>query len=234
MPDLNLQDDGSLENAEGSTEQSEETTVAEEEPAKKGGGGMMIIIAVLAVLIVGGGGAFLLNKLGVIHIFGKKKAAPSVVQLQEQPASQTEATTQPSDAGQTQMIETPPVDQKGGAKEEKKSVEKGVTKKATKEKPQQPAKEMPAPASSGKLQEMKGEYTIQVSAWRDKEIAQEIVKRLEDAGYPAFQEERAYKDGTWYTVRVGRYASRKEAQMAVQSFAEELKSSYWIDKAKAK
>jgi cell division septation protein DedD len=226
MPDLNLQDDGSLENAEGSTEQSEETTVAEEEPAKKGGGGMMIIIAVLAVLIVGGGGAFLLNKLGVIHIFGKKKAAPSVVQLQEQPASQTEATTQPSDAGQTQMIETPPVDQKGGAIEEKKSIEKGVTKKAT--------KEMPAPAPSGKLQEMKGEYTIQVSAWRDKEMAQEIVKRLEDAGYPAFQEERAYKDGTWYTVRVGRYASRKEAQMAVQSFAEELKSSYWIDKAKAK
>ena len=195
---------------------------------------MMVIIAVLAVLIVGGGGAFLLNKLGVIHIFGKKKPAPSVVQLQEQPASQTEATTQPSDAGQTQMIETPPVDQKGGAIEEKKKAEKGVPKKVTKEKPQQPAKEMPTPTSSGKLQEMKGEYTIQVSAWRDKEMAQEIVKRLEDAGYPAFQEERAYKDGTWYTVRVGRYASRKEAQMAVQSFAEELKSSYWIDRAKAK
>ena len=95
-------------------------------------------------------------------------------------------------------------------------------------------KEMPAPALSGNLQEMKGEYTIQVSAWRDKEIAQEIVRRLEEAGYPAFAEDRAYKDGTWYTVRVGRYASRKDAEMAVQSFAEELRSSYWIDKAKAK
>jgi hypothetical protein len=228
MPDLNLQDEGSLDNMDGSAEHPENTTMPDEEPAKKGGA-MTIILVVLAVLIVGGGGAFLLNKLGVIHIFGKKNPAPSVVQLQDQQASPSE--TQPSDAGQTQMIETPPVDKKGGTAAEKKE---GVTKKATKEKPQQPVKEMPAPAPSGKLGEMKGEYTVQVSAWRDKEIAQEIVKRLENAGYPAFQEERAYKDGTWYTVRVGRYASRKEAEMAVQSFAEELKSSYWIDKAKAK
>jgi cell division septation protein DedD len=132
------------------------------------------------------------------------------------------------------MIETPPVDQKGGAKPGKKEGEKGVTQKATKEKPQQPVKEMPAPAPSGKLLEMKGEYTIQVSAWRDKEMAEEIVKRLGNAGYPAFQEERAYKNGTWYTVRVGRYASRKDAEMAVQSFAEEIKTNYWVDKAKAK
>lgn len=234
MPDLNLQDEGSMDNMEGSTEHPGETTVPEEEPAKKGGGAMTIIFVVLAVLIVGGGGAFLLNKLGVIHIFGNKKAAPSVVQLQDQQASQPEATAQPSDAGQTKMIETPPVDQKGGALAEKKGGEKGATKKAAKGKPQQPVREMPAAASSGKLQEMKGEYTIQVSAWRDKETAQEIVKRLGDAGYPAFQEERAYKDGTWYTVRVGRYASRKDAEMAVQSFAEELKTSYWIDKAQAK
>lgn len=231
MPDLNLQDEGSLDNTDGSSEHPEETTMPEEEPAKKGGGAMVMVIVVLAILIVGGGGAFLLDKLGVVHIFGKKKPAPSVVQLQDEQTSQTEAATQPSDAGQTKMIETPPVDQKGGAVTMKKEGEKVVAKK---EKPQQPVKEMPAPALSGKLQEMKGEYTVQVSAWRDKEIAQEIVKRLEDAGYPAFQEERAYKDGTWYTVRVGRYASRKEAQVAVQSFAEELKTNFWIDKAKAR
>jgi len=231
MPDLNLQDEGSLDNVEGSTENPDETTTPEEEPGKKGGGAMTILVVVLAVLIVGGGGAFLLDKLGVVHIFGKKKTPPAVVQLQDQQAAQTEATTQPTDAGQPQMIETPPVEKKGGVAAEKKE---GVTKRGTKEKLQQPVKEMPAAASSGKLQEMKGEFTVQVSAWRDKEMATEIVKRLEAAGYPAFQEERAYKDGTWYTVRVGRYASRKDAEMAVQSFAEEIKSSYWIDKAKAK
>jgi cell division septation protein DedD len=125
------------------------------------------------------------------------------------------------------MIETPPVDEKGKlASSQKKGGEQSIAKTG--------GKEMPAPALSGNLQEMKGEYTIQVSAWRDKEIAQEIVKRLEVAGYPAFAEDRAYKDGTWYTVRVGRYASRKDAEMAVQSFAEELKSSYWIDRAKVR
>ena len=131
------------------------------------------------------------------------------------------------------MIETPPVDQKG-APAEKKPAEKATAKKGTKGKAAQPVKEMPAAQASGKLGEMKGEFTIQVSAWRDKEIAQEIVKRLEEAGYPAFQEERAYKDGTWYTVRIGRYGSRKEAEGAVQNFAEEIKGSYWIDKAKSK
>jgi cell division septation protein DedD len=232
MPDLNLQDEGSLDNLESSSEHSDDTTTPEEEPAKRGGATMMIVV-VLAVLIVGGGGAFLLDKLGVVHIFGKKKPA-TVVQLQEQPGTQsTETSAQPTDAGQAAMIETPPVDQKG-TPSEAKGGEKAVSKKAGKEKSQQPVKEMPAPASSGKLGDMKGEFTIQVSAWRDKEMAQEIVKRLEDAGYPAFQEERAYKDGTWYTVRVGRYASRKEAEMAVQSFAEELRGNYWIDRAKAK
>jgi cell division septation protein DedD len=233
MPDLNLQDEGSLDNVEGSEEHAADSTTPEDEQAKKGGGGMMILVIVLAVLIVGGGGAFLLNKLGVIHIFGKQKPAPAVVQLQDQqPAQQGETASQTTDAGQAKMIDTPPVDEKGKA--EKKPSEKVTTKSTPKEKAQAPAKEMPAPAQSAKLQEMKGEYTIQVSAWRDKEVAQEIVKRLEDAGYPAFAEDRAYKDGTWYTVRVGRYASRKDAELAVQSFAEELKSNYWIDRAKAK
>jgi hypothetical protein len=233
MPDLNLQDEGSSENLEGSEEHSEETTMPEEETVKKKGGFASIIIVILVVLVVGGGGAFLLDKLGVIHIFGGKKAAPAVVQLQDQQSPQTETAAQEAGAGQPQMIETPPVGEKGkAASSAKKSGEKATAKTGGKDQPQQPVKEMPAPALSGKLQEMKGEYTIQVSAWRDKEIAQEIVRRLEDAGYPAFAEDRAYKDGTWFTVRVGRYASRKDAEMAVQSFAEELKSSYWIDKAK--
>jgi len=225
MPDLNLQDEGSLEVVEDSEEHSEGSTTPEEETSKKKGGFAAIIIGALILIVVGGGGAFLLNKLGVIHIFGGKKAAPAVVQLQDQQTLPTETATQEAGARQPQMIETPPVGEKGkAASSSKKSGEKAVAKTA--------GKEMPAPALSGKLQEMKGEYTIQVSAWRDKEIAQEIVRRLADAGYPAFAEDRAYKDATWYTVRVGRYASRKDAEMAVQSFAEELKSSYWIDKAK--
>jgi len=86
-----------------------------------------------------------------------------------------------------------------------------------------------APVSS-KLGEMTGNYTIQVSAWRDKSTAETYVKRLEEAGYPAFVEQRSVKDGSWYTVRIGRYSSIKEAKKAVDSFAYELKANYWIDR----
>ncbi len=233
MPDLNLQDEGSLENLEGSEEHAADASAPEGEPVKQGSGAVKIVILVLALLIVGGGGAFLLDKLGVVHIFSKKKPAPAVVQLQEQaPAQQPEAAAPSGDAGQTKMIETPPLDTKGSATTAKKGEVKATAKSAVKEKPA--PKEMPPPTQSGKLQEMKGEYTIQVSAWRDKGTADELTKRLEDAGYPAYVEDRQYKDGTWYTVRVGKYASRKEAEQAVQSFAEELRSNYWIDRAKAR
>ena len=234
MPDINLQDEGSLENVESSPEQNVEGTEAGEETPKKGSGLMTILIVVIAVLIVGGGGAFLLDKLGVIHIFSKKKPAPAVAQLQEQPG-QTEVAAPAGGTEQSQMIETPPVDEKGKpAAGAAKTDDKSAKKPAAKEKAEAPAKPMPPPTSSGNLQDMKGEYTIQVSAWKDKEIAEEVVRRLADAGYPAFVEDREFKGGTWYTVRVGRYTSRKDAEQAVQNFAEELKSNYWIDRAKSK
>jgi cell division septation protein DedD len=191
---------------------------------------MGMILVVVLVLVILGGGAFVLNKLGVVHLWGKKPA-PAVVQLpDQQPAEQT--TTQTAEANQTQMIETPPVEEKGKAPA-KKGEEKSATKPASKGAPKPAVKEMPAPATAN-LGDMKGEFTVQVSAWRDKEIAQEMVKRLGEAGYPAFVEDRAYKGGTWYTVRIGHYASRKEAESAIQNFGEELKSNYWIDKVKAK
>lgn len=225
MPDLNLQDDESMENLESSAQPEDETLVSDDEGGKKGGLTKILII-VLAVVIVGGGGAFLLDKLGVVQIFSKKKAPPAVAQLQEAPA-QTETGTQ------APMIETPPVDEKG-ATAANKTAEKPGAKAPSTSKTAAEGKAMPAPASSGKLDEMKGEYTIQVSAWRDKEIAEEIVRRLADAGYPAFVEERAFSGANWFTVRVGRYASRKDAEVAVQNFAEEIRSNYWIDKARAK
>jgi hypothetical protein len=222
MPDLNLQDEGSLDNLESSEQLTEE--VAPEEGTEKKGGMMTILLVVLAVLIVGGGGAFLLDKLGVVHIFSKKPPQTAMQTPAQQPAETQAAQSNPSE---TKMLETPPV--QGGAAGGNKAVVKSAPPAA---KPAQ-AKQMPAAASGGALKDMKGEYTVQVSAWRDKETADEIVKRLEDAGYPAFTEERQFKDATWFTVRVGRYATRKDAQSAVQNFAEELRSNYWIDKAKA-
>ena len=224
MPDLNLQDEeGSLDNLESSG--GEEAAPTEEEgEAKPKSSALMVIIVVLAVLIVGAGGVYLLNRLGVIKLWGKK-AAPDVVQIQQEPTSVEQQAGTAQDTTGVSMIETPPL---GDTKKPS-----GKTTK-TAVKPSQPANEMPVSTGAPKLGEMKGEYTLQVSAWRDKETADEMVKRLEEAGYPAFVEERPYKDGTWFTVRVGRYGSRKDAQLAVESFALELKSSYWIDRVKSR
>jgi cell division septation protein DedD len=233
MPDLNLQEEGSLENLESSGELGDVISTTEEAPAKKGGGMGMILIVILVLALLGGG-AFVLNKLGVVHLWGKKPA-PAVVQLPEQQPAE-HATAQPTDANQTQMIETPPVDEKGKAVSHdaaKKGADKAGTKSAVKAAPKPAVKEMPAPAAVN-AGDMKGEYTVQVSAWRDKAMADEMVKRLGEAGYPAFVEDRAYKGGTWYTVRVGRYGSRKEAESAIQNFGEELKTNYWIDRVKSK
>jgi septal ring-binding cell division protein DamX len=86
--------------------------------------------------------------------------------------------------------------------------------------------------SSSKLSEMSGEFTIQVIAYREKKSAEETAKNLEISGYPSFVEKIPMKGGEWYTVRIGRYASRDEAKRAVESFAEQLRAHYVIDKVR--
>jgi cell division septation protein DedD len=229
MPDLNLQEEGSLDNLETTGDLGEAAESTEEAASKKGGGMGMILVVVLVLAIVGGG-AFVLNRLGVVHLWGKKPA-PAVVQLpDQQPADQAAVQASGSESAQAQMIETPPVDEKAKASASgRMGDEKGGLKSSTK----QPLKEMAA-VSAASFGDMKGEFTVQVSAWRDKGTADEMVRRLGEAGYPAFVEDREYKGGAWFTVRIGRYASRKEAESAVQNFAEELKTNYWIDKVRSR
>ncbi len=234
MPDLNLQDDeGIQENPEGSGEnegEMTETATSEEEVQEENGGGMMkILIIVAGILILGGGTLFLLNSLGIIKLWG---GAPETTVMQyEEPATEETTEGQQPDAvdesAQTKMVETPALDEKQTAKSAGSKASASTAAKS-----QSPAQSMPAPAGSGKLSEMHGEYTVQVSAWREEGTARELVQRLEEAGYPAFVESRPYADGSWYTVRIGRYGSRKDAQLAVASFAEELQSNHWIDKVR--
>ncbi|MEX0737558.1 MAG: SPOR domain-containing protein [Bacteroidota bacterium] len=228
MPDLNLQDDeGTQENPEGSGEhdgEMTETAPSEEAQEENGGGMMKILIIIAGILILGGGTVFLLNSLGVIKLWG---GAPetTVMEYEEPAPAETTEGQQPDavdESAQTKMVETPALDEKQTAK----------PAGSTAAKSQFPAQSMPAPAGSGKLSEMHGEYTVQVSAWREEGTAKELVQRLEEAGYPAFVESRPYADGSWYTVRIGRYGSRKDAQLAVASFAEELQSNHWIDKVR--
>ncbi len=223
MPDLNLIDEGGLE---------ESTSTAPLPSKRKGGGGgslNKILVTVLILLIVGTT-LFYLYKKGK---FPFKKKAPATV-VQEEPfqepvpqttenAQQQVAQQQPIDTQSVPMLETPMVEQ-GGKKPEAKEAKPAETKKEG----------GLASTSMGQLSSMQGNYTVQVSAFHEKKQADQILGRLEDAGYPAFVETVPMKGVNWYTVRIGRYPSRGDAKKAVQDFALELRSSYWIDRVRSK
>jgi len=87
--------------------------------------------------------------------------------------------------------------------------------------------------TKGALGDMKGDFTIQVVAYREEVKAQRILSNLEFTGYPAFIERVQMRGGDWYTVRIGKYATRAAAKKAVQSFASELRENYFIDKIRS-
>jgi len=215
MPDLNLMDEGGFE----------EPQTPAPAPAKKagggGGGGMMKIVIVVVVLVVVVGGLWFANKKGWVKIPFLSKKQPVVAQIQDEYPEQTP--DQMMDTSDVSLLETPPV-------EEKKDMSAGIKKPEPKAEANK--EEMPAMASQ-KLNEMSGRYTIQVFAMHDQKNAEDIVARLSEAGYPAYLEQIPMKDETWHTVRIGKYPSRVEAKKAVETFALELRSSYFIGRVKS-
>ena len=211
MPNLNLIDE------EGGEESLETVSTPMRKRRGGGGGGVTKILVVVLILVVIVGGVFLLNKYGIVKLWGKKTPPPvAVTQPEPFPAEPFQAqqpppdTTQAAEGSGIDFIETPPIEEQPKA---------------------EPVKPAGSEATMGtKLADMKGNYTIQVSAWKDKSVADKYVKMLEDAGYPAYVAERDLKGSTWYTVRIGKYATIKDAKKAVQDFAMEIRTHYWIDR----
>lgn len=231
MPDLNLIDEGGFD----------EAPAPAAPPAKKkspskgggGGGGLRTILIIVVLLLVLGGTAFILNQKGIVKLWGKKKIPIS--QMQDEPFQQelnapqdtqgqmTEPQPQEqADTSQIALLETPPV-------EEKTEQPKEEIKEEPKEE-----KETSESESASKLSEMRGEFTVQVIAYRERSKAVETSKNLEYAGYPSFVEKVPMKGGDWYTVRIGKYPTRADAEKAVKNFAAQLQSHYVIDKIRNK
>lgn len=220
MPDVNLIEE---EGGEGGMQ-----PIAAPTKRGGGGGGGSKVLLILIIVVVVGGGVFALNKFGIIKLWGKK-TPPVITQIQE-PIQQEptyveidSAAMMAEDTSGVSFVETPPLTEP----QYESALVTGGGKEISS------ASAGPARTTSSALPAMKGNYTVQVSAWRDAATAEKLVKRLETAGYPAFVEQRAFKDGNWYTVRIGRYASVKEAKKAVDTFAYELKRNYWIDKVRS-
>jgi cell division protein FtsN len=58
-------------------------------------------------------------------------------------------------------------------------------------------------------------WSVQVNAYPDERSAKQLVDRLKTKGYNAVVTEVQNNGKTWYRVRVGRYASREDADKAV-------------------
>jgi cell division septation protein DedD len=212
MPDLNLMDEGGFEESQ--------TPAAAPAPRKVGGGGggtMKIILIVVAVAVVLGGMWFV-NSKGWVKIPFLKKKEPVVAQITEEEYPEQTTEQMPMDTTDVSLLETTPVE------EQKSATQPDMKTEQTKEM---------AAMTSPKLTDMSGKYTIQVFALHDRKNAEEIVSRLNDGGYPAYLDEAQMKDAMWYTVRIGKYPSRTEAKRAVETFALELRSSYFIDRVRS-
>jgi hypothetical protein len=74
-----------------------------------------------------------------------------------------------------------------------------------------------------------GFYTLQVSSWRTSARAQTEAARLRARGLEAYVTEADLgARGTWYRVRVGRYAGVSEARRAAQALVE-IPEGAWVD-----
>lgn len=221
MPNVNLIEE---EGGEEGGMQPVETPIRR----RSGGGGSKVLL-ILIIVIVLGGGVFALNKFGIVKLWGKKQP-PVITQIQEpiqeEPMyAEVDTAAMMEDTAGVSFVETPPLTEPqyesalvtGTGKE----IKTGTVGRTT------------TPTTSTALAGMSGNYTIQVSAWKNADTAQKYVKRLEAAGYPAYMEQRTAKGGNWYVVRIGRYGSLKEAKNAVESFAYEIKRNYWIDRIRA-
>jgi cell division protein FtsN len=243
MPDLNLIDEGDLEEVP-------EAPVAP--PTKKsvkssGGGGGKTIILLVVFLCIAAAAVYFLNQRGIIKIWGKKHHPNAQVQEEpfpsESPAQSAQAQKQ-ADTNEVALLDTAPVEEKAEAGKQSESVKEPEAVKAPEAKAKEPTEKksksikkneaVVETESPSKLSEMKGEFTVQVIAYREKSRAEETAKNLEFSGYPSFVQKIPMKGGDWYTVRIGHYASRDEAKKAVQSFAEQLQAHYVIDKVRSK
>ncbi len=156
-----------------------------------GGGGSKLIITILIVIVVLAGAAFILNTTGVVKLWGKKKAQPVVMNL---PAETTPA---PVETAPAEPVVTPPA-------EENKAVEENLTKLEVN------AKITPGSQQQKTIVTGTGMYTIQISSWTTKEMANKHAEIFAVGGFESFVEQR----GSYYRVCIGRFESKSAAKEA--------------------
>jgi cell division septation protein DedD len=92
--------------------------------------------------------------------------------------------------------------------------------------PSPPPANVPAPAAG-----RPGTFVVQVIATRDQSVANAVVKRLTDKGYPAFLVNPAAGAAQpFYKVHVGRFNDRREAEQVSLRIKKEEQFQPWISR----
>ncbi len=235
MPKLNLRDDGFEEESNPlDSDQSVAPPPTLREVGVSGGGKSSTLLTALLLVAVVLGGVFCLNYFKVIHLWGKRTPKVSTEAMTDQlpppetPGAGGNATDQgavPTTPDQTPTPEpslepsttTPPASTPAPAPS--RTTHKG-------ESAAEP-KFTPPPSGSGN-------FTVQVSSWTSKDMAEKEASRLNTAGMSAFVEDAVIAGENWYRVRVGRYGSSKEAKEAADQLAKSMEGQIWVAKVSAK
>ena len=198
MPKLNLKGD-EMDEMSTRTEPEQVTPVPSLRDIPEGKGPSPLVQVLLAVIILGAI-TFALNYFGVVHLWGKK--TPQV----------TEALPEPS-------LPPPPV------VEPKAEVTSTPTPTPT------PVKPTPVPAAKPKVTAPAtgtGDFTVQVSSWMSKSKADSEAERLAGGGFSAFVQDAVVSGEHWYRVRIGRYATQREAAEAAADLQTKLENGFWV------
>jgi hypothetical protein len=236
MPKLNLRDDGFEEESNPlDSDQSVAPPPTLREVGVSGGGGKSsMFLTVLLLVAVVAGGVFALNYFKVIHLWGKKTPKISAEAMTDQfppPESQGQganATDQGSTAPATDVTPTPepslePSASTTPATTTPSSSTPAPSRSTHRTEPAPAQKFTPPPSGSGN-------FTVQVSSWTSKEMAEKEASRLSAGGMSAFVEDAVIAGENWYRVRVGRYGSSREAKEAADQLAKSMEGQIWVAK----
>ncbi len=183
-----------------------------------GGEGPSPLLQIMLGLLILGSITFALNHFGIIHLWGKKTPAQQAVEetlppvVPPPPQTEQGITPTPSESLAQRTGETPTPAVTPGKEE--------ITTPPSLEK-----KEVATTPPAGT-----GNYTVQVSSWPTRSVADRVVIRLSKSGFDAYVAEGFVKGRKWFRVRVGRYATSADAQAAATKLMSVNENGVWITK----
>lgn len=193
--------------------------------------GKRTIILLAALVIIGGAAA------AYVLFFGNMGSAPPPqpekivkrIKIETPPAEVKEAMPAQEDKASAKPAEVKPEIKK--QEEVKKEETKTAAKEVVPEKKEAVKKDKQKPVAGKKMAYKP--WAVHVASYASKEEALAMVKKLKQNKYKAYMTEFSLSGKQWYRVRVGFYASYREAKAAGQKISGRYSiSSVWPVKPK--